>query len=162
MDNRSEKSLSAAERVRDLAVDEAKRALSDSVYVCKAARRGVELLNARITAADTHQSQVLSSTPLDIESLLMVRRFRGWLGQELTAAQRTFEAAERAEIDARLALHTCVRARDAVRRLRERRRLEALASHARRAQHILDEQGALRAIAARPIVSFQSGGHHGD
>jgi hypothetical protein len=162
MDSRSAHSLIAAERVRQIAVDHAKRSLSEAIYLRQAMRRNVDALDARSIALGTYELGILQAPgALDIGALSVARRYRSWVRGELDTATKSLEGAERAEADARAALAAAVRARDAVRHLQTRRRLEECACAARREQHALDDQGAVRAAAARISSGFHLGGHHG-
>jgi flagellar export protein FliJ len=162
MNNRSARSLVAAERVRQIAVDDAKRALSDAIYVCNAARRNVEALEAQAAGAEAHALALLQAPGiLDVGSLGAAQRYRSWQRSQLNSARQSLAREERAEAEARSALGACVRARDAVRRLQVRRRLEERERAARRGQHALDDLGAIRAMASKRTSSFPSGDQNG-
>jgi flagellar biosynthesis chaperone FliJ len=60
-------------------------------------------------------------------------------------------------VEARVALGACLRARDAVRHLQERRRLEGQEWATRREQHTLDDLGATRALTSKRTRSFLPG-----
>ena len=162
MDSRSAHSLMAAERVRQIAVDDAKRSLSDAVYLRQALRRNVDALDARSIALGAYELGILQAPgTLDLGALSLARRYRCWVRGELDTATKSLEAAERAEADAREALTATVRARDAVRHLQMRRRLDERACAVRREQHALDDQGAVRAAVTKLSSGIHSGGHHG-
>jgi flagellar export protein FliJ len=162
MNNRSARSLMAAERVRQIAVDDAKRALSDAIYVCNAARRKVEALEAQAAAAEAHALALLQAPGiLDLGNLRAAQRYRSWQRVQLDSARQSLAGEERAEAEARSAFGTCLRARDAVRNLQARRRLQERELAARREQHALDDLGAIRAMAAKRAHSFPSGEQNG-
>jgi len=154
--------LEAAERVRQIAVDDAKRALSDAIYVSNAARKKVETLQAQAVSAAAHAlALVQTAGTIDPGSLRAAQRYRSWQRAQLDAARQTLADEERAEAEARQALGECLRARDAVRHLQERRRLEERALAARQEQHALDDLGATRAMAVKRTTSFPSGEQNG-
>ena len=158
MNKRSARSLVAAERVRQIAVDDAKRALSDAIYVSNAARRKVEALQAQSVAAEAHALALLQAPGiLDPGRLRAAQHYRSWQRAQLDSARQLLAREELAEAEARSALCAYLRARDAVRRLQERRRLEEREWVARREQHTLDDLGAIRAIASQRTISFPSG-----
>lgn len=162
MNDRSAQSLDAAERVRQIAVDDAKRALSDAIYVSNTARRKVDTLQAEAAAAEAHALALLQAPGiLDPGRLVAAQRYRSWQRTQLDAARRSLAREELAEAEARAALGTCLRARDAVRRLQERRRLEEREWATRRAQHVLDDLGATRALASKRTRSFTPGDQNG-
>ena len=162
MNNRSTRSLAAAERVRQIAVDDAKRALSDAIYVCNAARRKVETLEAQATAADAHALALVQAPGiLDADNLRAAQRYRSWQRAQLDSARQLLAREERAESEARSALGACLRDRDAVRRLQERRRLQARELAARREQYALDDLGATRAMVLKRTSSFPPGDQNG-
>ena len=162
MNSRSARSLVAAERVRQIAVDDAKRALSDAIYVSNAARKKVDTLQAQAASADA-QALALLQAPgiLDPGRLRAAQRYRSWQRAQLEAARQLLAREERAEEEARAALGECLRARDAVRRLQERRRLEERERAARREQHALDDLGAIRAMASKRTNHLPSGDRNG-
>jgi flagellar export protein FliJ len=162
MKSRSARSLDAAERVRQIAVDDAKRSLSDAIYVANVARRKVETLQAQAAAADS-QALALLQAPgiLDPGRLVAAQRYRSWQRAQLDSARQSLAHEELAEAEARSALGACLRARDAVRRLQERRHLEEREWATRREQHALDDLGATRALAAKRIRSFPTGDQNG-
>ena len=84
MNSRSARSLVAAERVRQIAVDDAKRALGDAIYVSNAARKKVETLQAQATSAEAHALALLQ-TPgrLDLGSIGAAQRYRSWQQAQL-------------------------------------------------------------------------------
>jgi flagellar export protein FliJ len=145
MNNRSARSLDAAERVRQIAVDDAKRALSDAIYVSNAARHKVETLQAQAAGADAHALALLQAPGiLDPSRLTAAQRYRSWQRAQLDSARQSLAREELAEAEARAALSGCLRARDAVRNLQERRRVEEREQAARREQHALDDLAACR------------------
>jgi len=162
MNNRSARSLDAAERVRQIAVDDAKRALSEAIYVSNAARRKVEALQAQAAGADA-QALALLQTPgiLDPSRLVAAQRYRSWQRAQLDSARQTLAREELAEAQARSALGACLCARDAVRHLQERRRLEERVWATRREQHALDDLGATRALALKRTRSLPTGEQNG-
>jgi flagellar export protein FliJ len=154
--------LDAAERVRQIAVDDAKRALSDAIYVSNAARRKVEALQAQAAAAEAHALALLQAPGvLDPASLRAAQRYRSWQRSQLEAARQTLAREEAAEEEARASLGACLRARDAVRHLQERRQLQEREWAARRQQYALDDLGAIRAITSKRTISFPSGDQNG-
>jgi flagellar export protein FliJ len=162
MNNRSAQSLVAAERMRQIAVDDAKRALSDAIYVCNAAQKKVEALQAQAASAEAHALALLQAPGiLDVSSLHAAQRYRRWHRVQLDAARQSLAREERAEAEARSALGACVRARDAVRRLQARRLLEERERAAHQEQHALDDLGAIRAMASNRTSSFTSGDQNG-
>jgi len=161
MSDRSARSLSAAERVRQIAVDDANRVLCDAIYVCNAARRKVAGLEGLVTAAEAHALWLLQAQGLlDLASIRAGQRYRSWQRAELEAARQALARELQVEAEARSALAACLCARDAVRQLQARRRLEERRLAARRAQHTLDDLGAIRAMASNRTHSFPSGGHN--
>jgi len=154
--------LDAAERVRQIALDDAKRALSDAIYVTHAARRKVETLEAQAASAEA-QALALLQAPgrLDPSRLSAAQRYRSWQRVQLDSARQTLVREEQAEAAARAALGVCLRDRDAVRNLQERRHLEERAQRARREQHALDDLGATRAMATRRTPSLTPGDQNG-
>jgi hypothetical protein len=162
MNNRSARPLVAAERVRQIAVDDAKRALSDAIYVCNAARRNVAALEAQAAGAEAHALALLQAPGiLDLGNLRVAQRYRSWQRAQLDSARQARAREERAEAEARSALGACLRARDAVRHLQARRRLQERERAARSAQHALDDLGAIRAMASKRTSSFPSGDQNG-
>lgn len=162
MISRSARSLVAAERVRQIAVDDAKRALSDAIYVCNAARRKVETLEAQATAAEAHALALLQAPGiLNLGNLRAAQRYRSWQRTQLDSARQLLAREERAEAEARSGLGACLRARDAVRNLQARRRLQERELTARREQHALDDLGAIRAMASKSANSFPPGEQNG-
>jgi hypothetical protein len=162
MNDRSARSLDAAERVRQIAVDEAKRALSDAIYVSNAARRKVEALQSEAVAAEAHALALLQAPGLlDPGRLVAAQRYRSWQRLQLNSARQSLAREELAEAEARAAFGACLRARDAVRRLQERRRLEEREWATRREQHTLDDLGATRALASKRTRSFPPGDQNG-
>ncbi len=162
MKHGSARTLVAAERVRQVAVDDAKRALSDSVYVCNAAQRKVDTLAAQAARAEAHAlTLLLAPGILDVANIRAAQAFRGWQRRQLQTAREVLEREQRAEAEARSALSACLQARDAVRRLQSRRRLQEHELAARRVQHELDDLGALRAMVSKRTNSHLSGDHHG-
>jgi hypothetical protein len=162
MGNRSARSLVAAERVRRIAVDEAKRTLSDAIYVANAARRKVAALQAETAAADAHALALLQAPGiLDPGHLVATQRYRSWQRTQLNGARQSLAREELAEAEARAALGTCLRARDAVRHLQERRRLEEREWAVRHEQHALDDLGATRALTWKADRSFPPGDQNG-
>lgn len=162
MNARSTKSLMAAERVRQIALDDAKRVLSDAIYVTNAARRKVETLQAQAASAEA-QALALLQAPgiLDPSRLSAAQRYRSWQRVQLDTARQSLAREEQAEAAARAALGVCLRDRDAVRNLQERRRLEERAEATRREQHALDDLGATRAMATRRTPSLTPGDQNG-
>lgn len=162
MNERSARSLMAAERVRQIALDDAKRALSDAVYVTNAARRKVETLQAEAASAEA-QTLALLQAPgiLDPSRLSAAQRYRSWQRAQLDSARQSLAREEQVEAAARTALGVCLRDRDAVRNLRERRRLEEREEATRRDQNALDDLGATRAMATRGTITLTSGDQHG-
>jgi hypothetical protein len=153
MNNRSARSLVAAERVRQIAVDDAKRALSDAIYVSNAARRKVEALQAQAASADAHALALLQAPGiLDPGRLVAAQRYRSWQRAQLDSARQSLALEEFAEAQVRAALGACLCARDAVRRLQERRRLEEREWATRREQHALDDLAACRLCDASPTA----------
>lgn len=162
MNERSARSLDAAERVRQIAVADAKRALSGAIYVSNAARRKVEALETQAAGAEAHALALLQAPGiLDPGRLRAAQRYRSWQRTQLDSARQSLAREELAEAEARSALGACLRARDAVRHLRERRRREAREWATRREQHALDDLGAIRAIASKKSISFPSGDQNG-
>ena len=162
MNNRSTRSLVAAERVRQIAVDDAKRALSDALYVSNAARRKVEALQAQVAGADAHALALLQAPGiLDPGRLVAAQRYRSWQRTQLDSARQSLTREELVEAQARAALGACLFARDAVRRLQERRRLQARELAARREQYALDDLGAIRAMVSKRTSSFPPGDQNG-
>jgi flagellar export protein FliJ len=162
MNSRSARSLHAAERVRQIGVDDAKRVLSDAIYVANSARRKVESLQSQAAAADAHALSLLRAPGvMDPGSLLSAQRYRVWQHAQLAAARQLLSREELAEADARAAFGARLRDRDAVRRLQERRRREEREWLARREQHVLDDLGATRALAARITDNPSSGERNG-
>ena len=162
MNQRSARSLMAAERVRQIALDDAKRALSDAIYVTSAARCKVETLQAQAASAEA-QALALLQAPgiLDPSRLSAAQRYRSWQRVQLDSARQSLAREEQVEAETRAALGVCLRDRDAVRNLQERRRLEEREEAARRAQHTLDDLGATRAMATRRTPSLTPGDHNG-
>ena len=164
MNNRSARSLDAAERVRQIAVDDGMRGLSDAIYVTNAARRKAETLQTQAAAADAHALALLQAPGiLDPGRLVAAQRYRSWQRAQLDSARQVLAREELAEAEARAALSACLRARDAVRNLQKRRRLEAAEQAARREQHALDDLGAIRAMATQRTrtSSFSPGDRNG-
>ena len=162
MNSRSVRSLGAAERVRQIAVDDSMRALSDAIYVSNAARRKVETLQAQAAGADAHALALLQAPGiLDPSRVLAAQRYRSWQRAQLDSARQSLAREEVAEAEARAALSACLHARDAVRNLQERRRLEEREQAARREQHALDDLGAIRALASKVTRSFPPGDQNG-
>ena len=90
MNDRSAQSLDAAERVRQIAVDDAKRALSDAIYVSNTARRKVDTLQAEAAAAEAHALALLQAPGiLDPGRLVAAQRYRSWQRTQLDAARRS-------------------------------------------------------------------------
>lgn len=161
MSDRSKRSLGAAERVRQIAVDEAKRVLSDAIYVSNAARRKVGGLEGLAAAAQAHALSLLQSAGvLDLEGMRAGQRYRSWQWAELASARQVLAHELQAEAEARAALASSLRARDAVRHLQARRRLQAQRLETRRAQNALDDLGAIRAMASRKANIFPPGDHN--
>jgi len=162
MNNRSARSLDAAERVRQIAVDDAKRALSDAIYVSNAARKKVETLQSQAAAAEAHALALLQAPGiLDPAALRAAQRYRSWQRAQLVSARQLLAREELAEAEARSTLGARLRDRDAVRHLQERRRREEREWATRREQHALDDLGATRAMASRRTISFPSGDQNG-
>ena len=162
MNNRSARSLDAAERVRQIAVDDAKRVLSDAIYVSNAARKKVETLQSQAAAAEAHALALLQAPGiLDPAGLRAAQRYRSWQRAQLDSARQLLAREELAEAEARSALGACLRDRDAVRHLQERRRREEREWATRREQHALDDLGATRAMASRRTINFPSGDQNG-
>jgi flagellar biosynthesis chaperone FliJ len=161
MDSRSTHSLMAARRVREIALDDAKRTLSDATYAREAARRSLASLSAQLAAALLHERTLSEAAALDVAALGSAQRFRQWLRGKLVAAQQSVSAAEREEVTARAALLASLGARDAVLKLQERRRTDAADQQSRHWQHTLDDMGSVRAMASLESFLVQSGDRHG-
>jgi Flagellar FliJ protein len=163
MDNRARKSLLAAERVRQIVVDDAKRSLSDAIYLRTALRGTVARLSAEAAAVEARELAILRVPGgLDLGHLNLARQYRRWIRGELDSATKALDSAERAEADARTALGAAVRDRDAVRRLQTRRCIEEHEWTARRDQRASDDHGAMRATAPGSPLVFCSGGRDGN
>jgi hypothetical protein len=163
MDSRRAKSLLAAERVRDISLGDAKRALAENVARSNANRRAAESLALQTKELERREIELLKpGVRLNVGYLEATRRYKKWLEVQLKAGEKAVENAERVESDSRAMLGQCWRARDTVRRLRERRFKELLAEAARRAQHALDDQGAIRAALTGLSANIDKGDLHGD
>jgi hypothetical protein len=161
MDDRNSKSLRAARRVRDIALDDAKRTLSDAVYAVEAARRISTSLSAQLAAALLHEQTMNQAGSLDVGALGLAARFRHWLNGKQVVAQQSVAAAEHDEINARAALMASLGARDAVRKLQARRQIDEEQERLRRWQQSLDDLGAVRAMTRAQSSFVQSGDPHG-
>jgi flagellar export protein FliJ len=154
--------LKSIQRIRQIAVEEAQRALADASRAREASTRVLDDLTTQLHGLQEQERMILSSgAALDIDSLGAARRYRHWLMHEVDAARKSLERAERAESDARAQLGNCLRARNAVGRLLERRELEVRAQAALRAQHIMDDQGALRLLRSTQTTGNPRGVRHG-
>jgi flagellar biosynthesis chaperone FliJ len=162
MSDRAVSSLTAAERVRQIAIDEAKRVLSDAIYVCNAARRKLAGLETQAASAQAYASALHQAHGmLDVAAIRAAAAYGSWHRAEVDSARRALALEEQAEAEARTALAACLRARDAICRLQDRRRLHERQRSARHAQHAIDDLGAIRALASRSATIFPSGDQHG-
>ncbi|HTW28793.1 MAG TPA: flagellar FliJ family protein [Acetobacteraceae bacterium] len=137
--------LDAVVRLREMAVDAARRGLAEALATETEAVQDVQEAEAAIAHETTAASQLLT-TDADVEA------FAAWLPQ---ARQRLLRAEARhraAAADTALARAGLARARSALEvaeTLRERRAAAAREEAARRAQSELDDAALVRHISAR-------------
>jgi len=138
--------LDAVVRLREMAVDAAKRGLADALATETAAVQEVQEAEAAIARETTAASQLLT-TDADVEA------FAAWLPQARQRLQRAEARHRAAAADTALARAGLSRARSALEvaeTLREQRAEAARAEAAQRAQSELDDAALVRHMSARP------------
>jgi len=154
--------LQAAQRVRQIAVDDARMRLVDADRACEAGQRALAALTSQAGEFQEYERGVLASNgAFNVATVCESRRFRAWLAREISAANSAQRRLEQERAAARVYVQMCLRANRAILRLIERRDAAKGLQEARTTQNELDDHGALRRVAQRSKQDTR-GFSHGD